>query len=348
MRPILPIVLACVVASATASGQWVPQSSGTTAELRGLHVVNTRDVWASGTDGTVLHTENGGRRWRVERVAGADSLDFRDVEASSASTAVVMSSGDAAKGEARIYGTTNSGARWSLAYTTRQAGVFLDAIAFWNARDGIALSDPVGGRFFLLTTGDGGRHWTRIPPWRLPSSLPGEAAFAASGTCLVVRGSSDVWIGTGGGARARVFHSHNRGRTWSVADVPVNAGNASSGIFSVAFRDARHGVAVGGDYQRPNDRTPNAALTRDGGRSWEASRVPPAGYMSGVAYVPGTRATFVAVGLAGTAVSTDGGSTWAQIDSVAYNSVAFTAARDGGWAVGPHGRIAHWRGIVGK
>lgn len=348
MRLILPIVVGCVVASGTASGQWVPQSSGTTAELRGLSLVNARIAWASGTGGTVLRTDNGGRRWHHERVPGADSLDFRDIEGADASTGWAMSSGDAAKGDARIYGTTNGGSRWSLEYTTRQAGVFLDAIAFWDARDGIALSDPVDGRFFLLTTSDGGRRWTRIPAWRLPPTLPGEAAFAASGTCLVVQGSGDVWIGTGGGARARVFHSTNRGRTWSVADVPVHAGGASSGIFGMAFRDARHGVAVGGDYQRPHERTPNAAFTRDGGRSWEPARTPPAGYMSGVAYVPGTRATFVAVGLAGTAVTTDGGSTWAMVDTVAYNSVAFGAARDGGWAVGPRGRIARWRGTVGK
>lgn len=346
MRLVLVIAVALGSTSAAARAQWIPQTSGTTAELRGLRVVSAQEVWASGTNGMVLHTVDAGRHWRAERVAGADSLDFRDVDAPSASAAWVMSSGDADKGQARIYGTTSAGSRWSLEYATREAGVFLDAIAFWDARDGLALSDPVDGRFFLLGTSDGGRHWTRLPPGRLPPTLPGEAAFAASGTCLATQGRSNVWIGTGGGARARVFRSTNRGRSWSVVDVPVHAGNASSGIFSVAFRDARHGVVVGGDYLRPNERLPNAALTRDGGRSWQPARLPPAGYMSGVAYVPGTRATYVAVGLAGTAVSTDDGSSWATVDTVAYNSVAFGAARDGGWAVGPHGRIARWRGTV--
>jgi photosystem II stability/assembly factor-like uncharacterized protein len=257
-----------------------------------------------------------------------------------------MSAGDAAKGQAHIYRTID-GTRWTLEYTTDRPGVFLDAMKFWDARHGIALSDPIDGRFFLLTTADGGRHWSRVPPARLPKNLPGEAAFAASGTCLAALGARDVWIATGGGAQARVFHSADRGLTWTVATVPVDAGGASAGLFSVAFRDARHGVAVGGDYQQPHATSHNVATTNDGGRTWTlATGAMPAGYMSGVAYVPGTHATFVAVGLGGTAVSNDDGESWAMADSVAYNSVAFTAARDGGWAVGPRGRIAKWHGPV--
>lgn len=343
MRLVLHVVSACCLLSSGAAAQWSPQSSGTSAELRGLSVVGARVAWASGTGGVVLRTVDGGRRWRVDSVPGAGTLDFRDVHGASANEAWVMSSGDADKGQARIYRTADGGARWSLQYSTTQVGVFLDAIAFWDVRHGIALSDPVGGRFFLLTTSDGGRSWTRIPAERIPPTLPGEAAFAASGTCLTVHGDGDVWIGTGGGTRARVFHSANRGRTWSVADVPVQAGGASSGLFSVAFRDARHGVAVGGDYRKPNEPSANVAYTRDGGRTWQRARTMPAGYMSGVAFVPRTHATFVAVGLAGTAVSHDDGGSWSMVDSVAYNSVAFGASGDG-WAVGPRGRVAKWRG----
>ena len=143
--------------------------------------------------------------------------------------------------------------------------------------------------------------------------------------------------------RARVFRSTDRGRTWTVADTPVRAGSSSSGIFSVAFVDARHGVAVGGDYQRAKLLTENVALTDDGGVTWRLAAGPlPQGYMSAVAYVPGTGGrSLVAVGLAGTALSTDGGERWRMVDSVAYNSVAF-ASRDDGWAVGPRGRIAKW------
>jgi photosystem II stability/assembly factor-like uncharacterized protein len=140
-----------------------------------------------------------------------------------------------------------------------------------------------------------------------------------------------------------VFRSTDRGRSWQVADTPLHAGNSASGIFSLAFSDARHGVAVGGQYNKPNERFDNVALTDDGGATWRlASGALPAGYMSGVAFIPGTHGrSLVAVGLAGTARSTDGGESWAMVDTVAYNSVAF-ASRDAGWAVGPRGRIARW------
>jgi photosystem II stability/assembly factor-like uncharacterized protein len=87
----------------------------------------------------------------------------------------------------------------------------------------------------------------------------------------------------------------------------------------------------------------NVALTDDGGRTWREAKGPlPAGYMSGVAIVPETNGrSLVAVGLAGTAQSTDGGESWRMVDTVAYNSVAF-ASRNDGWAAGPRGRIAKW------
>jgi photosystem II stability/assembly factor-like uncharacterized protein len=226
--------------------------------------------------------------------------------------------------------------------------VFIDALSFWDASHGIAMSDPVDGKLFLLRTDDGGKSWTQIPSTALPPMLPKEAAFAASGTCLAVQGSANVWIATGGADTARVFHSADRGKTWSVASTPVHAGSSGSGIFSVAFVDATHGVVVGGDYTQAKKAFDNVALTSDGGRSWRIAKGPlPPGYMSGVAYAPGTSGrSLVAVGLAGTAVSIDAGESWAMVDSIAYNSVALAGATDAGWAVGPRGRIAKWTGSI--
>lgn len=355
--PIIALVAsaATLLCPASLPAQWQPQTSGTTAELRGLSVPAPGVVWASGTRGRYVRTTDGGRRWMVDSVAGAGTLDLRAVQALDARRAWVMSAGEAQQGQARMYATSDAGAHWALVFDTTLTGVFLDAIAFWDARHGIALSDPVNGQLFLLTTDDGGRRWTRVPPEHLPPTLPGEAAFAASGSCLTIQGRGNAWIGTGGGARARVFRSTDRGRSWRVADTPVHAGGASSGIFSVAFRDARHGIVVGGDYQQPAARLHNVALTDDGGATWRLARGPfPAGYMSAVAYVQNaprisdavaTRAAprVVAVGLAGTALSRDGGESWSMVDTVAYNGVAFVSAVEG-WAVGPRGKVARWRG----
>jgi photosystem II stability/assembly factor-like uncharacterized protein len=335
------LIAATLVLPLPARAQWQPVPPSTDAEFRGLSAAAPAVIWATGTRGHYARSIDGGRTWHIDSVPQAAILDFRAVHALDARRAWLMSAGDADRGQARIYRTTDAGAHWALVYATIQKGVFLDALAFWDAQHGIALSDPVDGHFFLLTTNDGGTSWTRVPPERLPPTLPGEAAFAASGTCLTVDGESNVWIGTGGAATARVFHSTDRGRTWSVADTPVHAGNASSGVFALAFRNGRHGVAVGGDYQLVRGGFPNVALTDDGGRTWRVAKGPlPAGYMSGVSFIPRTTRV-VAVGLIGTALSLDGGESWQMVDSVAYNSVRF-AATEAGWAVGPKGRIARW------
>jgi photosystem II stability/assembly factor-like uncharacterized protein len=328
-----------------ALSQWAPSVTRTDAELRGLSTAGPNVIWVSGTRGRWARSTDGGRSWRTDSVPDAGALDFRAVHALDARRAWLLSSGEAEKGQARIYRTTDAGVHWSLVYSTPQKGVFLDAIAFWDAQHGIAISDPVDGHFFVVTTNDGGGTWTRVPPERLPATLPNEAAFAASGSCLTVEGESNVWIGTGGGTTARVYHSTDRGRTWSVADTPIHAGSASSGVFSVAFRDGRRGVAVGGDYQMVRGGLPNVALTDDGGRSWRVAKGPmPVGYLSAVSFVPGS-SNLVAVGLAGTAFSGDGGESWLMVDSVAYNSVRFDGTA--GWAAGPKGRVAKWSGLLG-
>jgi photosystem II stability/assembly factor-like uncharacterized protein len=332
-------------AHAQGASPWEPQRSGATAELRGLSVVDRRIAWASGTGGRVLRTTDGGTSWRLDSIAGAATLDLRAIHALDAQRAWAISAGPAEEGLAHVYHTENGGVTWTEQWATSEKGVFLDAIAFWDARHGIAMSDPVDGRFYLLTTDDGGGTWNRVPPQRHTPPQPGEAAFAASGSCLTIQGGSNAWIGTGGGATARVFRTTDRGRTWTVSATPVAAGAASAGIFSLAFRDARHGVAVGGDFQKPHAASDNVALTDDGGRSWRLARGPlPAGYMSAVAFLPGDPTTLVAVGLAGTAMSHDRGESWKLVDATAYNRVRFADDRDGGFAVGPKGRVARWKG----
>lgn len=324
-----------------ASGaQWRAVSSPTEVELRGLSVVSPRVVWASGMRGTVIRSTDGGRTWRRDTIPGATALDFRAIAATSRDAAHALSIGDSS----RIYRTTDGGRTWSLRFTSTRKGSFFDAVQFWDAKHGIAMSDPVDGRFLIIATDDGGDSWHEMPASGMPAALPGEGGFAASGTCLIVGGDSDAWLVSGGAPVARIFHSSDRGRTWTVHDTPVRAGVASAGNFSVAFRDARHGVIAGGDYQQPALRGRNLAVTSDGGITWTLadSTSSPAGYRSAVAFLPASNGRMlVAVGLTGSDVSQDGGATWTSVDSVAYNSVAF-AADGNGWAVGPKGRIARW------
>jgi photosystem II stability/assembly factor-like uncharacterized protein len=323
------LAAALLLAGASFAQSWVPQNGNTTASLRGLSAVDARVVWASGTGGTFLRTIDGGATWIAGHVPGASDQDFRGVRAFDARTAVLMS-------KARIYRTTDGGGHWSLAFTHPDPKGFLDSIAFWDRANGIALGDPLDGDPDVRVTGDGGLHWERRPA---PPALPNEGSFAASNTCLFLAGSAEVWFVTGGAGAARVFHSGDRGKTWTVAATPVRNDSPSAGIFSIAFDGAR-GIVVGGDYAKDRETRGNIALSADGGRTWAAPAEGPHGFRSAVAWVPELK-LWVAAGTSGSDVSTDGGRSWRQFDGASYNTLSF-ASGGAGWAAGAGGRIARF------
>jgi photosystem II stability/assembly factor-like uncharacterized protein len=317
---------------------WTPQQSGVTARLRGLSAVNERVAWASGSGGTIVRTRDGGATWQQLTIPGAEQLDFRDIDAVSEDAAFVLSIGS---GESsRIYKTVDAGRTWSLQFTNTDPKAFFDAMAFWDAERGIAFSDSVDGQFVIVRTENGGRTWARVPAGGLPRALENEGAFAASGTNVAVSGRDRVWIGTGAAAVARVLRSSDAGRTWAAASTPLAAG-PSSGIFSIAFRDARHGVVVGGDYRKEAEAVDNAAVTDDGGRTWNAVGGL-SGFRSVVAYMPAVKGfQLVAVGPQGADYSTDDGRTWTALTG-GIGLHTFAVARRGqvGWGAGENGRIA--------
>jgi len=331
---------AAVLAANPASAQsWQARSSGTSAELRGLSVVSSKVAWASGTRGTVLRTIDGAH-WHAMQVPDADKIDLRDIHAFDADTAVAMGAGPGAA--SRLYRTVDGGAHWTAVATNAYADGFWDAMAFWDKDNGIVFGDPVAGRFQVYVTADGGATWRELETRGL-DALPLEGAFAASGTCLVVAGTGDAWIATGGGAHSRVFHSSDRGRNWRAAATPIPAGAAAKGVFSVAFSNPKEGIAVGGDYKEKLLEGVNGAVTSDGGATWTAAPVQPAGYMSVVVPVPGAARTWVAAGLAGSGVTRDGGKRWTVLDRTPVNTVGF-ASPSQGWAVGPKGLLMKYTG----
>jgi len=318
---------------AIAYGQWQRQTIGSDADFRGLCAVSPNVAWVSGTKGTYGRTTDAGKIWSVGTVPDAEKLDFRDVEAFGETTAYLLSAGPGE--DSRIYKTTDGGKTWSLQFKNAEPNAFFDAIAFWDDKNGIALSDPVKGQFQLIVTDDGGASWKRLPGKNLPMALPNEGAFAASGTCLVAHGENDVWFCTGGAKTARIYHSNDRGQNWTVSETPIIAGIESAGIFSIALRDRNHGVIVGGDYRKPNDTVATVAITSDGGKTWTMTdkSLP---FRSGVAWA---KDRWIAVGTSGSHVSLDDGATWKPLDRENYNSVRFTSTGEG-WAAGPKGRIA--------
>ena len=322
---------------------WTIQTSGVTARLRGVTAVSNQVAWASGADSTVLRTSDGGATWQKLAVTG-DRVDFRDIAAIDARTAYILSIGNGPA--SRIYKTTDAGATWTLQFENDNPKAFYDAMSFWDAEHGIVMGDSIDGHFCILTTENGGQTWVRVPANALPPALPNEGAFAASGTNIAVFGKTEAWIGTGAAAKARVLWTHDRGRTWAIADTPIIAG-PSAGIFSVAFRDGKHGVIVGGDYRKENEAVDNLAETSDGGVTWTLVKGL-SGFRSVVAYVPGVKTpALVAVGPSGTDYSRDDGRTWMVLDGPGFDTLSFVrrqsrgeaGERSVGFAAGAHGSI---------
>ena len=314
--------------------QWTLQTSGVTARLRGVSAVNARVAWASGSAGTVLRTADGGATWQKLAVT-TDAVDFRDIDAIDARTAYVLSIGNGPA--SRIYKTDDAGVTWTLQFKNEDPKAFYDAMSFWDATHGIVIGDSIDGKFCILTTENGGKSWVRVTESALPPALPNEGAFAASGTNIAVSGKSYAWIGLGAATKARVLYTRNRGRTWKVAETPLAAG-ASAGIFSVAFRDAKHGVIVGGDYTKEKDAVNNLAITDDGGATWKLVKGLN-GFRSVVAYVPGMKTALVAIGPSGSDYSVDDGRTWTQLAGPGFDTLSFVHGRPVAWAAGARGSL---------
>jgi photosystem II stability/assembly factor-like uncharacterized protein len=310
--------------------RWTSSATGVTARLRGVSAVSDRVVWASGTAGTVIRTADGGATWRRLAIADAEKLDFRDIDAADDRTAYVLSIG--AGDASRIYKTTDAGATWQLQFRNEDPKAFFDAMVFSNARTGYALSDSVDGHFVLIRTTDG-RSWARVPAADLPPARDGEGAYAASGTNLAVERDA-IWFAT---TSSRVIRSTDRGRTWTAAETPLPS-SASAGIFSIAFRDPRHGIVVGGDYKNERGARDTGAVTDDGGATWTAVNGL-GGFRSAVGYAGPRRTTVVAVGPSGSDYSDDGGRTWRTIEGPGFHTLSVVSRTGAVWAAGDSGAV---------
>lgn len=320
--------------------RWQEQVLDADQGFRGLDAVDARTAWvtggsATGKAGTVWRTVDAGRTWAQVGPPGADGLLLRDVEARSAREASVLAIGP---GEAsRIYRTTDGGRSWTETFRNTDPAAFYDCLAFFpGGRHGLAMSDPVDGRFRMAATDDGGRSWHVLPSTGMPDAA-GEAGFAASGDCLVTSGH-EAWFGSGGAA-SRIYHSRDLGRTWTATPSGIPAGDAA-GVFGLAVRD-HLAVAVGGDFADPADGTDAVSTSRDG-RHWRS-----AGDLThlgeDVAFLPRSRSALVVTGesgdVGGTSVSLDAGRSWTRVADTGFHTLDCTA--DGTcWAAGAGGRVA--------
>jgi photosystem II stability/assembly factor-like uncharacterized protein len=331
-----------------------PQNSGTTQLLIAVSPVNSRVVWAAGTGGTYVVTTDGGETWKAAVVPGAEKLQFRDVQGVSDKVAYLLSvPSTTGTTDFRIYKTVDGGTTWTIEFENQLQNAFYDCFAFWTPDRGIAHSDSVNGVFPDIRTTDG-MTWQSISG-NMPPALPGEASFAASGTCVATQGGRNAWIATGGSTIARILATRDGGDTWNAYDTPL-VSSTTAGAVTVAFRDPWNGIVGGGDLAANN--SADMATSNDGGKTWHLTNKPPVkGAIFCLSYVRGhgdvkegddhggrtvvitaeTEPNFTSGSAAWTP---DEGRTWFKLLKTVsgYWAVAFASPK-AGWFVGNGGNI---------
>lgn len=364
-----------VTTAAGSKAQWQLQDAHTTADLRGIDNVGGGVAWASGSDGTILRTEDAGFVWQLcAKPPGGEHLDFRGIQAFDNNTAIVMSSG---KGDlSRLYKTTDGCQSWKLIFINPDKDGFWDALSIdkrkpslarpnWQTHmRGFILGDPVNGFFVIYTTDDSCTTWSR---WR-NDHYEGPAHAQAEQTIFAASNSAALaseYIGnlvfvTGGDHYAeffkmKLYDPFDTGirRIFEKYELPMLSG-PTSGAFSLAVKgdDPAHHiyVVVGGDYAHPNNSgtaallpSPQHGIFGSKQQKAEPAVIPPHGYRSAVAYDEKTN-TWITVGPNGTDISTDDGRNWRALKpDPKFND---PPDADQHWnalslpyAVGPHGRI---------
>lgn len=335
MKPVLLFFLSAFVLS-SCTQEYCPRNIDSvnietipidSTSIRTIVAIDTNSVMFAGSNGRIGYYSEG-KKAVIKKIKYRDSITpaFRSATTNGTDFFVLSISNPAL-----LYKTSITS--HDLVYTESNEKVFYDSMKFFNDLDGIAMGDPTENCLSIILTNDGGKTWTKIPCADLPKTVEGEAAFAASNTNIKVLGDT-VWIVTGG-AKARVFKSEDKGKTWNVYDTPIIQGNGPQGIYSIDFADAQHGIIIGGDYVQSTLNEKNKAITKDGGLTWTtvADGQDP-NYKSCVQYVPDTEGKEIfVVGKTGVSYSNNGGVSWNEVSKEAFYTIQFVD-RNTAWLSG--------------
>ncbi len=303
-------------------------TSGTKTSLRGLSVVSDKTAWVSGSDGTVGITLDGGANWNWLNINGFEKRDFRDIEAFNDSTAIIM----AVDEPAYILKTNDKGKTWKTVYSNLDKGMFLDAMDF-NGKDGVVIGDPIKGKFFVAQTNDEGESWKDMAFDNRPIADSGEACFASSGTNVrLLKNKKSIFIS--GGAASHLYYNKIK------RSLPILQGKTSAGANSIAFKNKKMFIVVGGNFNFKNNTEKNCLITFNVGKTWSAPSVPPLGYRSCIEFIK--QNTWITCGLNGIDISTNDGKEFKSISTESFHVCRKSPTNNIVYFAGSNGRIGSY------
>ena len=276
------------------------------ASFRGLSVVDDYVVWVSGSSGTVGNSVDAGKTWTWMKVKGFEKIDFRDIEAFDKNTALIMGVTE----PAQILRTEDGGQTWKVVFEDGAQGMFLDAMDFWDLQNGIVIGDPINGHFFIGKTFDGGKTWSELPQQNRPMADSGEACFASSGTNIRMLNKTEA-VFASGGLSSHVFIHDKK------ISIPILQGKESTGANSIAVKNKKTMIVVGGDFMKKDDTEKNCVITTNGGATWISPKTSPTGYRSCVEYL--SKNKWISCGLNGVDLSNDNGMNWKNISKESFH-----------------------------
>lgn len=271
--------------------------------------MNDSIAWVSGSKGWIGRTNNGGKNWEFDKVKLFEEMDFRTLYAFDFLNAIIANAGS----PAYILRTTNGGMTWLPIYQNADPKIFLDGIDFWNDTEGVIYGDPIKGKLVLLNSKDAGFSWQSLSDKQRPVLDSGEASFAASGTAIRCFGYGDLAI-LSGGKKSNLYLSEDKGNSWEKIELPIIQGEPSTGAFSVAFKNRKEIVIVGGDYLNESMTENHVFYSKNGGKKWKLPVAMTKGYRESVEYLGGD--TFIATGPTGTEISSDNGLNWRSLEGI--------------------------------
>lgn len=308
--------------------------SGHNTSLRGLSVVDDNIIWASGSNGAVTRSTDGGKTFEWLTIKGFEKRDFRDIEAFDANTAIIMAIAE----PALILKTKDAGKTWYKVFEDSTKGMFLDAMDFDEKGNGVVVGDPINKNLFMAFSIDKGERWITLQTIDPSSQFnEGEAFFAASGTNIKYTASKNFPATyVTGGIRSRLFYREN------FYDLNIIQGTETTGANSIALDShEKNAVIVGGDYNDSALTLMNCVLVKLKNKpEFISPKTPPHGYRSCVEYI--TNNKLITCGTSGVDISNDGGTNWKLISTESFHVCRKTKKGTAVFLAGKGGRIARF------